>query len=114
MLRVPLALHKKGDTVEYKGESYHVNDVHEDQEAIDRLNKSERDNDYVRMGKSRSPRQFDGPPGYLLQKKGSQFTTRVPLTEMHPTWKLADWVIPGPWDEALAQLQADHWKATLM
>lgn len=37
-----------------------------------------------------------------------------PLTEMHTSWTMADWVIPGPWDAAVHQLSADHWRAALM
>lgn len=37
-----------------------------------------------------------------------------PLQEIHASWSVADWVIPGPWDQAAQTLAADHWRAALM
>jgi hypothetical protein len=36
-----------------------------------------------------------------------------PIGDIHPTWSLADWVLPGPWDQAVRELAAEHWKAAL-
>ena len=34
-------------------------------------------------------------------------------TEVHPSWTRADWVVPGPWPEAVKQLHSDLWKPAL-
>ena len=36
-----------------------------------------------------------------------------PDAAQHPSWALADWVIAGPWPEAVKQLHSDLWKPAL-
>lgn len=33
--------------------------------------------------------------------------------EVHPSWTRADWVVPGPWPEAVKQLHSDLWKPVI-
>ena len=33
--------------------------------------------------------------------------------QLGPSWSAADWVVPGPWPEAIKQLHSDLWKPAL-
>ena len=36
-----------------------------------------------------------------------------PMATFHPSWKLADWVLPGAWNEALRDLHGELWNRAL-
>ena len=36
-----------------------------------------------------------------------------PGAQADASWALADWVIPGPWNEAIKELHSDLWKPAL-
>lgn len=57
-----------------------------------------------------------GLPEALAHRPPTASVIALPgqLTEIHASWSVADWVIPGPWEQAAQTLAADYWRAALM
>jgi hypothetical protein len=76
--------------------------------------------DYVAQHQSGTLLWLDAGPGGLPEALSERPpTARVialpgTLNELHPSWAWAEWVLPGPWDQAIKRLSGEAWKATLM
>lgn len=89
--------------------------------ALDGLGAQSVNPDYVNQHQSGTLLWLDAGPGGLPEPlRNRPPTARVialpggPLKEIHPSWTWADWVLPGPWEQALNELSGDAWKAALM
>ncbi len=54
------------------------------------------------------------PEALLSRSPGARVMLLTGETsEVHPSWTRADWVMPGPWPEAVKQLHSDLWKPVI-